>query len=190
VTGPGEAPVVGLVCCAAGGVETVRAGFVVPALDRGWRVAMSLTPTAATWLRATGEVDRLAALTGLPVRWTSRLPAEPRPHPPADCWVVAPATANSVAHLALGLAPNQALTPVGEALGTDVPVVVFPRVNAGHAGHPAWAGHLAALRRAGVRLIEGEDVWPLRPPGADPPDRPLPWAAVLDATAHALARTG
>ena len=176
---------VGLVCCAAGGIEQVRAGFVEPALARGWRVAVSLTPTAATWLRAAGEVDRLAALTGLPVRWTGRLPTEPRPHPPADCWVVAPATANSVAQLALGLAPNQALTPVTEALGTGVPVVVFPRVNAAHAAHPAWAGHLATLRRAGVRLIDGAD-WPLHPPGTDPPDRPLPWPAIQAAVAGSL----
>jgi hypothetical protein len=63
---------------------------------------------------------------------------------------------------------------------------VFPRVNAGHAGHPAWAGHLTTLRGAGVGLIYGEDVWPLYPPRAAPPDRELPWEAVLDATADAL----
>jgi hypothetical protein len=43
----GIQPVVGLVCCAAGGVEGVREGYVEPALARGWRVAVTLTPTAA-----------------------------------------------------------------------------------------------------------------------------------------------
>jgi hypothetical protein len=41
---------------------------------------------------------------------------------------------------------------VNEAIGLGaVPVVVFPRVNAAHARHPAWDSHIAALRRAGVR---------------------------------------
>lgn len=182
-----DGPVVGLVCCAAGGVEEVRERFVEPALARGWRVAVTLTSTAATWLEASGEVNRLAAVTGLPVRSERRLPGEERPHPAADCWVVAPATANTVASLALGLTSNQALTQVCEALGAgQVPIIVFPRVNAGHAGHPAWDGHLATLRGAGVGLIYGEDVWPLYPPREAPPDRKLPWEAVLDATADAL----
>lgn len=182
-----DRPVVGLVCCAAGGVEGVRERFVEPAVGRGWRVAVTLTPTAATWLQANGEVDRLAALTGLAVRSERRLPGAERPHPPTTCWVVAPATANAVANLALGLTPNQALTQVCEALGAQqVPVVVFPRVNAGHAGHPAWDDHLTALRKVGVRLIYGEDLWPLHPPRPDPPDRELPWPAILDATADVL----
>jgi len=39
-----------LVCCAVGGVEQVREEFVLPALHRGWQVAVTLTPTAAHWL--------------------------------------------------------------------------------------------------------------------------------------------
>lgn len=182
-----DRPVVGLVCCAAGGVESVREGFVEPALSRGWRVAVTLTPTAATWFQATGETDRLAAVTGLPVRSERRLPGVERPHPPASCWVVAPATANAVANLALGLTPNQALTQVCEALGArQLPVIVFPRVNAGHAGQPAWDDHLTALRKVGVHLIYGADVWPLDPPRPDPPARELPWPAILAATAAAV----
>ncbi|MGW6902169.1 flavoprotein [Streptomyces sp. NPDC054919] len=66
------------------------------------------------------------------------LNAEARPHPVADCYVVAPASANYVAKLATGIAKNQALTQVSEALGTiDVPVVVFPGVNAAHVRRPA-----------------------------------------------------
>ncbi|WP_432535769.1 flavoprotein [Kineococcus arenarius] len=54
---------------------------------------------------------------------TSRLPRQQRPHPDPDpdpdpdCWVVAPATAGTVAKLALGIADNQAVTPVCEAIG-------------------------------------------------------------------------
>ncbi|HWC79549.1 MAG TPA: flavoprotein [Pseudonocardiaceae bacterium] len=174
-------PVLGVVGSAAGGVQELFPGLVKPALAAGWTVGVTLTPTAGRWLRDLGVIPEIEAATGLPVRDQSRLPHEAKPHPPADCHVVAPASANTVAKLALGISDNQALTPVNEAVGTvGVSIVVFPRVNAAHARHPAWAGHLAALRRAGVRLIYGEDVWPLHEPG-DEPDREPPWAKILDA---------
>lgn len=158
-------------------------------MARGWRVAVTLTPTAGRWLRANGEAGRLEALTGLQVRDQPRLlPGDPRPHPNPDCYVVAPASANSVAKLALGIADNQALTQVGEALGMpEVPVVVFPCVNAAHVRHPAWKRHVAALREADVRLVHGPDVWPLREPRAAASRRGLPWAAVLEAIDDATA---
>ncbi|MEU0132529.1 flavoprotein [Streptomyces sp. NPDC006296] len=179
--------VLGVVATATDGVETLRTGLVEPAVARGWQVSVTLTPTAGRWLRANGELDRLEALTGLPVRDMPRLPAEPRPHPVADRHVVAPASANYIAKLATGIADNQALTQVSEALGTiGVPVVVFPRINAAHARHPAWEGHIETLRRADVELVYGPDVWPLYEPRQGPAVRELPWAAVLDrATAPA-----
>ncbi|MFD9603176.1 flavoprotein [Streptomyces sp. NPDC059970] len=174
--------VLGVVGSSAGGVETLRTGLVEPALARGWQVAVTLTPTAGRWLRMSGEVDRLEKLTGLPVRDEPRLPGEGRPHPSVDCYVVAPASANTVAKLATGIADSQALTQVGEAIGTlGLPVVVFPRVNAAHARHPAWRGHIAALRGADVHLVYGPDIWPLHEPRAASAGRDLPWAAVLDA---------
>jgi hypothetical protein len=174
-------PVIALVVSGAGGVETVREEFVKPALGRGWTVAVTATPTAGRWLDQNDELVRLEHLTGLPVRIDARLPAETSPHPPADCVVVAPATANTVAKLAVGIADNQALTVVGEAIGdAELPVVVFPRINAAHARHPAWDGHVAALESAGVRLVQGDDVWPLAEPRSAPPGRPLPWPYILD----------
>ena len=179
--------VLGVVGTSAGGVEALRTGLVEPAMARGWRVAVTLTPTAGRWLRMSGEIDRLEELTGLPVRDEPRLPGEARPHPNVDCYVVAPASANSVAKLATGIADNQALTQVGEAIGTlGLPVVVFPRVNAAHARHPAWQGHLTALRGAGVHFVYGPDVWPLHEPRAAAAGRDLPWAAVLDAIDRAV----
>jgi hypothetical protein len=175
------------VASAAGGVETLRSGLVEPAIERGWQVAVTLTPTAANWLRTNGEIDQLAKTTGLPVRHESRLPGEDRPHPPVDCYVVAPASANMVAKVATGIADNQALTQVGEAIGTlGLPVVIFPRVNAAHARHPAWERHLTALREAQVHLVYGPDVWPLYEPREGPAERPIPWAAVLDAADQAM----
>jgi hypothetical protein len=180
--------VVGIVGCAAGGVEQLREALVEPLIERGRPVAVTLTPTAARWLDAVGKIERLAAVTGLPVRSEPRLPGEGRPHPPVDVFVIAPASASSVAKLALGIGDNQALAPVCEALGS-VPIIVFPRVNAAHARHPAWPGHLDALRQAGVELIYGEDVWPLHEPRSAP-GKQLPWSAVIDAVDRALKPDG
>ncbi len=139
----------GLVASAAGGVER----WFVDALARplaadGWRLAFTFTPTAARWLEP--ALASLEALTDLPVRWTSRLPSEPKPHPVPDAFVFAPATANSLAKLALGIADNQALTVLCEALGRRTPMVVLPQVSDHQSAHPAFEGHLAVLRSAGV----------------------------------------
>ncbi|MEU3465966.1 flavoprotein [Streptomyces sp. NPDC006733] len=178
--------VLGVVGSAAGGVESLRKGLVKPAIDRGWQVAVTLTPTAGAWLRQNGEVERLEKLTELPVRAGPRFPGEARPHPLVDCYAVAPASANTVAKIAAGIADNQALTQVGEAIGTlGLPVVIFPRVNAAHARHPMWRRHLEVLREAEVHLVYGSDVWPLYEPRDAPPGRELPWIAVLDAVDRA-----
>ncbi|WP_455356139.1 flavoprotein [Streptomyces sp. SYSU K217416] len=180
--------VLGVVGTATDGIESLRTGLVEPALDRGWQVAVTLTPTAGRWLRENGEAEQLEQLTGLPVRDMPRLPSEPRPHPVADCYVVAPASANYVAKLATGIADNQALTQVGEAIGTiGVPVVVFPRINAAHARHPAWDGHVETLRRGGVELVYGPEVWPLYEPRDGPAVRDLPWAEILQLADQAAA---
>ncbi|MCE7008273.1 flavoprotein [Kibdelosporangium philippinense] len=181
-----SAPVVGLVGSAAGGLEEITPKLIQPAIERGLRVAVTLTPTAWTWLDAMGEVDKIEQLTGLPVRYKPRMPWEDSPHPKIDCYAVVPATSNTVAKMALGLADNQALTQVCEAIGLgEVPVVVFPRVNAAHANQPAWDDHIAALTRSGVRLVMGEDIWPLHKPRSAP-GKELPWAAILDAIVSAV----
>lgn len=180
--------VLGLVVSGAGGAEDMLDGLVRPAIDTGWTVAVTATPTAGRWLTDTGLLADVEQVTGYPVRMNPRLPADVSPHPPVDCYVVAPASANTVAKLALGIADNQALTQVNEAIGTlGLPVVVFPRVNAAHARHPSWANHLEALRVAGVHLVWGEDVWPLYEPREAGP-RQLPWSAVLDAANKAVAQ--
>jgi 3-polyprenyl-4-hydroxybenzoate decarboxylase len=173
-----DKPTLGLVGSSAGGLERVRVELVEPFLADGWRVAITLTPTAAGWLRESGEIDVLERITGLPVRSAPRRPSESSPHPPVSCYAVVPASANTVAKLALGIADNQALTTVGEAIGTKgLPIVIFPRVNAAHARHPAWSAHIERLQRAGVELVYGDDVWPLHEPRSAP-SRDLPWDAI------------
>lgn len=180
------APVLGLVASAAGGVEEIVPRLIEPMQERGWRVAVTLTPTAATWLEATGDIEKIKQVTGLPVRVKPRLPWEESPHPKVDCYAVVPATSNTVGKLALGLADNQALTQVCEAIGLGaVPIVVFPRINAAHARQPSWGGHVAALERAGVHLVMGDDVWPLHEPRSAP-GKELPWAAIIDTILSAV----
>lgn len=153
----------GLVASGGGGMEgRLRVEVAEPAVRRGWRLAITLTPTAASWLDAAGELDRLQALTELPVRSTSRMPSEPKPYAMPDAFVFVPATANSLAKLALGIADNQALTALGEAVGAQgVPVVVRPQADDNQRRHPAWDRHLATLRDAGVHLADGpaEEPW-------------------------------
>ncbi len=182
------APVLGLVGSAAGGLEDILPKLVEPMLERGWRVGVTLTPTAATWLDATGDIEKIEQVTGLPVRVKPRLPGEESPHPKVDCYAVVPATSNMVGKLALGLADNQALTQVCEAIGGGtIPVVVFPRINAAHARQPSWSSHVDALARVGVHLVMGEDVWPLHEPRSAP-GKQLPWDAIIDAIVSAVQR--
>jgi phosphopantothenoylcysteine synthetase/decarboxylase len=72
-----------------------------------------------------------------------------------------PATANSTAKLALGIADNQALTVLCEAVGGTPQVVVCPQLSDDQARHPAWAGHVRTLRDAGVHveLLEPDRTW-------------------------------
>ena len=126
-------------------------------------------------------------ITGLPVRVGARGPGESSPYPKVDGYAVVPASANTIAKLALGIADNQAVTTVNEAIGTvGQPVVVFPRINAAHARHPAWASHIAALRTAGVDLIDGDDVWPLHEPRSAP-GRDLPSPTIRSRITTAMA---
>lgn len=173
---------VGVVGTAAGGVEDLRSRLVEPLVRAGWTVGVTLTPTARTWLDALGETGELARVSGLVVRTASRLPSEVGPHPAVDVYAVVPATANTVAKLALGIADNQAVTQVCEAIGAGVPVVLFPQLNAAHTGHPAWAGHLSVLRAAGVHLVGNG------PPPPATADREPPWTAIIEAIEAAYAR--
>jgi Flavoprotein len=153
----------GLVASSGGGMDArLRAEVAEPAARRGWRLAITVTPTAARWLDAAGELDLLRGLTPLPVRSSARLPGEPKPYPMPDAFLFVPATANSVAKLALGIADNQALTALCEAVGAPgVPVVVRPQADEHQRAHPAFARHLATLREAGVRIADGpaEEPW-------------------------------
>src|SRR5216684_2574341 len=68
--------------------------------------------------------------------------------------VVAPATANTLAKLAHGLADDPVSVTVLAARG---PVVVAPAMDAGMYTHPATAANIAVLRTRGIRVVEPEE---------------------------------
>ncbi|SDP10840.1 flavoprotein [Lentzea jiangxiensis] len=152
----------GLVASGCGGVESwFRTELAEPAVQRGWRLAITLTPAVVPWFEEAGELAGIQALTDLEVRWNPRLPSQPKPYPTPDAFIFAPASANSVAKLALGIGDNQALTALNEAIGVEgCKVVVMPQANADKRRHPMWETHVTTLTGAGVVVVS--DVAPGR----------------------------
>jgi len=151
-----EPPVLYLVVCAAGPAEHIDE-LVDLLIADGWRVCMIVSPTAAPWL------DRAALQnkTGYLVRVEWRMPGDPEPHPPADVVLAAPLTFNTVTKWALGINDTLALGVLNESLGAGLPIIAFPHTKAELAAHPAYAGHLAVLRAAGVVVAVGKPLDPM-----------------------------
>ena len=72
----------------------------------------------------------------------------------ADLLVVAPATADLMAKMAIGLANDLASTAL---LATDKPVVIAPAMNVRMWNHPATRRNLAALKRDSVSVVGPND---------------------------------
>jgi phosphopantothenoylcysteine decarboxylase/phosphopantothenate--cysteine ligase len=150
----------------SGGVAAYKALEVVRlATKAGHAVRVIQTPTAQRFVGAAS----FAALTGAPVltdefeRDPARgaFPDQPSPqHDPlshlelvrnTDAFLVAPATANTIAKLAHGLADNL-LTSA--ALAATCPVLVAPAMNNHMYEHAATQANLAVLRERGVIVVD------------------------------------
>lgn len=68
----------------------------------------------------------------------------------ADLFVVAPATAHSIAKLALGLADDMLTTT---ALATSAPMLIAPAMESHMYAHPATQAHIATLRARGATVM-------------------------------------
>src|SRR5947199_277730 len=152
----------------SGGIAAYKAlEFVRLATAAGHAVRVIQTPTSE---RFVGQAS-FAALTGAPVL-TSEFERDPArgafpdqeapSHDPlnhlelvrnADALLVAPASANTIAKLAAGLADNL-LTSA--ALAATCPVLVAPAMNNAMYEHPATRANLATLRDRGVAVLEPE----------------------------------
>jgi phosphopantothenoylcysteine decarboxylase/phosphopantothenate--cysteine ligase len=152
----------------SGGIAAYKAVELVRlATSAGHAVRVVQTPASLQFVgRATFE-----GVTGAPVlvdefeRDPARgaYPGEPAPsHDPishlelvrrADAVCVAPASANTIAKLAHGLADNL-LTSA--ALASTAPLVVAPAMNSHMYEHPATQDNLALLRARGATIVEPE----------------------------------
>src|SRR5437899_6177671 len=155
----------------SGGIAAYKALELVRLATDGGHVVRVVRTTASR--RFVGAAS-FAALSGAPVlasefeRDPARgaFPDQPPPahEPPshlelvehADLYLIAPASANTIAKLAHGLADNLLST---SALAAACPVVVAPAMNDRMYGHPATQENLERLRDRGVTVIppaEGE----------------------------------
>src|SRR5215212_8910422 len=150
----------------SGGIAAYKALELVRlATKAGHAVRVVQTPTSE---RFVGRAS-FAALTGAPVLLDEfqpdpargAFPGDPPPsHDPlshlelvanADVYVVAPASANTIAKLANGLADNL-LTSA--ALAATCPVLVAPAMNNHMYEHAATQANLALLRERGVTVVD------------------------------------
>jgi phosphopantothenoylcysteine synthetase/decarboxylase len=150
-----------LVACAASPLR--RIGELIGLLHaRGWDVTVLATPVAASW----PFLDDVTKRTGHPLLHRTPMPDEPWPQLNPDAILVAPATFNTLNKWATGVSDNLAVGLLNEYLGGEVPTVAAVHVKPELAAHPAFAGHLALLRAAGVRLTD--------------PAQPFTWQAAAD----------
>jgi phosphopantothenoylcysteine decarboxylase/phosphopantothenate--cysteine ligase len=149
-----------------GGIAAYKALELVRlATGAGHAVRVVQTPASLDFVGAAS----FAAITGAPVltdeleRDPARgaFPDQPPPdHDPlshlqlvanADVLVVAPASANTIAKLATGLADNLLCTA---ALAATCPVLVAPAMNDRMWAHAATRANVATLRERGVTVLE------------------------------------
>jgi phosphopantothenoylcysteine decarboxylase / phosphopantothenate---cysteine ligase len=143
-----------------GGIAAYKAAEIVRLLqDRGIRVQVVMTRAAQEFVRPL----TFAALSGEKV--ITGMFASGEEHAPnidsaiehiavaqaIDALVVAPATADVLAHFAQGIA-NDFLTTL--YLATKAPVVVAPAMNVNMWEHPATQANLETLRKRGVKIVE------------------------------------
>jgi len=150
----------------SGGIAAYKALELVRlATKAGHRVRVIQTPTSERFV----GVASFEGITGAPVLTSEfardplrgAFPGDPLPEHEAishlqlvanaDVFLVAPASANTLAKLATGLADNL-LTSA--ALAARCPLIVAPAMNDAMWEHPATQANLARLRERGVRVVE------------------------------------
>ena len=143
-----------------GGIAAYKAAEIVRLLqDRGIRVQVIMTRAAQEFVRPL----TFAALSGEKVITGMFSPG--KEHTPnidsavehiavaqsIDALVVAPATADVLAHFAQGIASDFLTTLY---LATTAPVVVAPAMNVNMWNHAATQANLQVLRQRGVKVVE------------------------------------
>ena len=143
--------------CVCGGIAAYKSAELVRRLrDAGAEVQVAMTDSAQRFVGA----QTFQALSHRPVR-TSLWDAEAEAamgHLELAGWaqrvVVAPATANTLAKLAHGLADDLVSTL---CLATEAPLLVAPAMNHRMWRHPATQANVATLLARGVRMVGPND---------------------------------
>lgn len=143
--------------CVTGGIAAYKAAELVRRLrDAGAQVRVAMTEDAQRFVAA----RTFQALSGQPVRsslWDVQAEAA-MGHLELAGWaqqvVVAPATANTLAKLAHGLADDLVSTL---CLATDAPILVAPAMNHRMWRHPATRANVETLRGHGLAFIGPDD---------------------------------
>src|ERR1700757_5052655 len=143
-----------------GGIAAYKAAEVLRLLqDRGIRVQVVMTRAAQEFVKPL----MFAALSGEKVitgMFSSGEQHEPNIESAIehiavaqsiDALVVAPATADVIAHFAQGIATDFLTTLY---LATTAPVVIAPAMNVNMWNHPATQTNLEILRKRGVKIVE------------------------------------
>lgn len=143
-----------------GGIAAYKSAEILRSLqDRGIRVQVIMTRAAQEFVRPL----TFAALSGEKVITGMFSPGEE--HAPnvdsaiehiavaqsIDALIVAPATADAIAHFAQGIATDFLTTLY---LATTAPIVVAPAMNVNMWNHPATQENLEILRKRGVKIVE------------------------------------
>lgn len=169
--------------CVCGGIAAYKAVELVRRLrDAGAQVQVAMTESAQRFVSAQSfqAVSHRLVRTSL---WDAAAEAA-MGHLELAGWtqqvVVAPASANTIARLAHGLADDLVSTL---CLATEAPLAIAPAMNHRMWRHPATQANVATLRQRGVQVI-GPDDGPLAEgesgPGRlrEPPDIVRALAAV------------
>ena len=131
--------------------------------------ALQFATGHAPILRLTGAVEHVALLGDVPGK--------------ADLLLVAPATANTVSKMAMGIDDGPVTTCATVAFGTRTPVVVAPAMHDAMLGHPVVAQHAETLRsRLGATWVE-----PLR---EEKKAKLADVEGIVEAVIHRLANVG
>jgi phosphopantothenoylcysteine decarboxylase/phosphopantothenate--cysteine ligase len=165
--------------CVCGGIAAYKSAELVRRLrDAGAEVQVAMTENAQRFVGA----QTFQALSHRPVRtslWDAQAEAA-MGHLELAGWarqvVVAPATANTLAKLAHGLADDLVSTL---CLATEAPLLLAPAMNHRMWRHPATQANVATLLARGVRMV-GPDDGPLAE-GESGPGRMAEPAAIVAA---------
>ena len=153
----------------------------------GALVDVMLTHAALEFVRPLPfeTLTRRPVYTDVFIPWTEEQHGHITMADEADLMLVAPATANTIARLAAGLADDMLTV---SALATTAPLVIAPAMDHKMYLHPAPQATLETLQRRGARII-GPDRGPLAS-GAVGFGRLVPVERMLDALRATLARNG